>query len=760
MAEPDLNGPGTTDYDRIRRLPFLYGFSMLTGAAILTAVGAPFTLFLTELGFGSDRIGILGGMMPFFQVFGIAFLPLIMRFGSKRVATVAFTARYLFLMLFLAVPFFLPDLNTVFWILFAAMAAFSMARTIAEAAFVPWSQEIIPRSIRGSISGKLALFYLPVGLLVSYGVKLWLDAQMGIDRFYGVFVFAIVVGIFGALSLLGLAGGRPGAKHTRGMAAFRSLAAPLRDKNFALFLVSSGTQYLVFLVVDLFLILYFREKFFVPAGQLVVMGSLILIGGAMGSFAGGWLVDRHGSRGVRITTQIAQVIALVGVGLLPAGGGVTIEFLGAIFVVFGALFGASITAANVYLLNYVPSEVKESYLALAYSVDGIIGGSATFGAGFLIYWLQTNPTTMLGVPLGGYETLFMLCAVVIGISLITYGLLREEGATGVKEFVRQFYAGNPVGILWGVHRYGHQTSEERRLDLTHKFGGARSMLASEELFDALHDPSFDVRYEAIAALGHLPRSERVVTALENMLVYDGLVELQHGALTSLGRIGAKDSGPKIARFMGSKNVLLRARAIRTIGDIGATGYLPQIRQVLANDADVDCRLAAVSALGKMKDRESFAPLLGFYRTFNNSSEKISDEPRSKVILLALAKILNREGAFAQEWRREEKYPGRRLPGLIKHLAAINAEKNRRVKKQDKKQEKQAPATENEPGRAAAESVLKTLQGLRSGIVQSGHKDRELVLQLLDGTGEMGTPHRAFLVLLAVVMGPVLREKSR
>jgi Major Facilitator Superfamily/HEAT repeats len=756
MAAPELNDPGTTDYDRIRRLPFLYGFSMFTGAAVLIAVGAPFTLFLTELGFGSDRIGILGGMMPFFQVFGIAFLPLIMRFGSKRVATVAFTARYLFLALFLAVPFFLPDLNTVFWVLFAAMALFSLARTIAEAAFVPWSQEIIPRSIRGSISGKLALFYLPVGLLVSYVVKLWLDAQMGIDRFYVVFLFAIVVGIFGAASLLGLAGGRPGANHTRGMAAFRALAAPLRDRNFALFLVSSGTQYLVFLVVNLFLILYFKEKFSVPAGQLVVMASLFLIGGALGSYASGWLVDRHGSRGVRLTTQIAQVIALVGVGLLPAGDGVTIGFLGAIFVVFGALFGASITAANVYLFNYVPAELKESYLALAYSVDGIIGGSATFGAGYLVFWLQTNPTNVLEVPLGGYETLLVLCAGVIGVSLVTYGLLREEGATGVKEFLRQFYAGNPVGILWGVHRYGHQTSEERRMDLAHKFGGAGSMLASEELFDALHDPSFDVRYEAIAALGHLPRSERVIIALEKMLAYDGLVELQHRALTSLGRIGAKDSGPKIAPFLGSQNVLLRARAMRTMGDIRDTGYLPQIRQAMAFDGDVDCRLAAVSALGKMKDRESFGPLLEFYRTFENTGAEFSDEPRSKVILLALAKILNREGAFAQEWRREEKYPGRRLPGLLKYLTGIHAERSRRVKKPDK----QAPATKNDPGQGAASSALQMLQGLRPGIAQSGHKDRELVLRLLDGTGDMGTPHRAFLVLLGVVMGPVLREKPR
>ena len=73
-----------TEYEKTLRLPYLYFFSMFTGASVLIAVGAPFTLFLTELGFGSDRIGILGGLMPFCQILGIAFLPLVMKFDVRQ----------------------------------------------------------------------------------------------------------------------------------------------------------------------------------------------------------------------------------------------------------------------------------------------------------------------------------------------------------------------------------------------------------------------------------------------------------------------------------------------------------------------------------------------------------------------------------------------------------------------------------------------------------------------------------------------------
>src|SRR5690606_39209096 len=111
--------------------------------------------------------------------------------------------------------------------------------------------------------------------------------------------------------------------------------------------------------------------------------------------------------------------------------------------------------------------------------------------------------------------------------------------------------------------------------------------------------SFDVRHEAIQSLGHLPRSPAVVRALDSVLGYEGLVELQYAALTSLGRLRAHESADRVARFLDSPNPLLRARAMRTLGDMRNDRYLPRIRELLRDDPEVDCRLAAVSALGKL-----------------------------------------------------------------------------------------------------------------------------------------------------------------
>src|SRR5688572_13775590 len=57
-----------SDFDKIRRIPYLYAFNIITAAALLCTVTAPLALFAAELGVPKDRIGLIGGIMPFVQV--------------------------------------------------------------------------------------------------------------------------------------------------------------------------------------------------------------------------------------------------------------------------------------------------------------------------------------------------------------------------------------------------------------------------------------------------------------------------------------------------------------------------------------------------------------------------------------------------------------------------------------------------------------------------------------------------------------------
>ena len=754
LVESAVQRGELSDYDKLKRIPFLYGYSVLTATAVMCTVGAPLVLFAAELGVDKDRIGLIGGILPFFQVLGVAFLPVIMRFGARNVAASALIARYLFVLLFLIAPVFAHSPDTVFALLFGAMAAYGLCRTLSEAAAVPWSQEFMPKLIRGQITGRLALAYLPVALIVSFLIQLWLDGQEGIERFFPVFLVGIVIGILGALSLYGLGGGRPRPDARRGLDSIRALADPIRDGNFRAFLYSSGTQYLVFSALNIFLLLFFRERLGISSGQLVLMSALIPVGGAAGSMATGWFVDRYGTRAIRVTLQTLQVLLLLALPLahrdMPG-----VEFaVGGTFFLLGVLLQGSMAAGNIYMLNYVPPERRESYMALAYSSDGIFGGGLTFLAGILLQQLEANGLVIGTATLGGYEVFFIICALLIVTSAIAFATLKEDGATGVRDFLGQFYSGNPLRALWGINRFGSLTSEERRRDLAYGFGGIGSTLAKEELIASLSDPSFDVRHEAIRALGRLPYNQAVVKALEGMLEYDGLIELQYAALDSLGQIRAHHSGPKIARFLDDPNPLLRARAMRSLGDIRDQNYLRQIRVSLTRDKEVDCRLAAASALGKFQDRESLGNLLLVYREQAADEASRVGEPRSKVVLLAISKVLGIEARFSRNWRREEKLAGYRLPEL---LARISASLPRNGGAAVEQRRRDLLKAASDLGTGSTQASFEALLALRPDIAARNSADAALVLAMLDATADIHEPHRALMILLCVAMEAVLRD---
>ncbi|RYE10737.1 MAG: MFS transporter [Hyphomicrobiales bacterium] len=740
-----------SDYDKLRRVPYLYAFNVLNMAALVCTVNSPLALYAAELGIEKGRIGMLAGIMPFAQVLCIAFLPLIMAYSQRFITGAAYAARYFFVLPWLLAPM-MGSPDGAFWLLFGSMIGFSIARTLAETAIYPWAQEYMPRQMRGRINGIVSLAILPVALGGSVLIQLWLDSSAGIERYFPVFVIGALFGLTSVLSLIGLRGGNPRPDSPRGLRAIRAMRTPMRDGNFWLFLYSSGTQYFAYTAMNLFLVLFFRDRLGLSSGQLVMLIALVPVGGAVGALVAGWFVDRYGTRAIRVTLQSWQVVLLLSLLLVHPGVAFPEIVAGSIFFLTGMLFQSSITVGSIYMLNYVPPAHKENYMTLAYASDGIIGGGATFLAGFLLQFLDANTPTIMGVTIDSYEALFTLCAVVVATSALAFAALKEDGATGVRAFFANFGSGSAIRALLAIPRYGALTSEERRQELTYGFGGTRSALVKEELIAALSDPSFDVRHEAIQSLGRLPPGPAVIRALESMLTYDGLEELQYAALTSLGRLRAKESSGKIASFLDSPSALLRARAIRSLGEIRNETYLPRIRQMLRDDSEINCRLAAVSALGKYGDTPSVGDLVAIYAQLAADDTSASDEPRSKVVLLALAKILGLEEGFSREWRLEERILGQRLPRLIERLAWT-------VRRMPGKQSAELSALIK--GSALGASTGETheaftaIQALAPRIETAGHADAALVLQLLQGTRQIEKPHRALLVLLALSVRKVL-----
>ena len=423
--------------DKLKVMNYFHFSTALQMCAIIGTVAAPLTLYSVELGLDSDKIGILGSLMAFCQVLALISIPITIYFGSKLVSITALFSRYIFLLIFLLVPFYQDNLTLVFYLLFFSMLLFSICRSLSEAAFVPWMQEFIPRDVRGRIIGINGIICTPFALAASYVIKIWLDSRVGLDRFYPVFIIAIIIGLISALLLIKIKGGRKIVNRVNDLGYVRNLFLASKDNNFNLFLLSSGTQYLVITVLAIFLTLFFKIRMDIPTGELVFSSTLILIGGTCSGFVVGRVTDSYGCRGIRVIFQSLQIILLLLLPFINSETPYLSYVIGIVFFLFGFLMWGSESIGYIFMLNYVPSNNKESFMSLAYSLDGLIAGITTVLAGYLVLWLDTNNIVVFGKTLGSYEVLFAICAFIIVVSMNAFILIKEEGAMGVRTFLRQ-----------------------------------------------------------------------------------------------------------------------------------------------------------------------------------------------------------------------------------------------------------------------------------------------------------------------------------
>jgi MFS family permease len=164
---------------------------------------------------------------------------------------------------------------------------------------------------------------------------------------------------------------------------------------------------------------------------------LILIGGTCSGFVVGKVTDSYGCRGIRVIFQSLQIILLLLLPFINSETPYLSYVIGIVFFLFGFLMWGSESIGYIFMLNYVPSNNKESFMSLAYSLDGLIAGITTVLAGYLVLWLDTNDIVVFGKILGSYEVLFAICAFIIAVSMNAFILIKEEGAMGVRTFLRQ-----------------------------------------------------------------------------------------------------------------------------------------------------------------------------------------------------------------------------------------------------------------------------------------------------------------------------------
>jgi HEAT repeat protein len=179
-------------------------------------------------------------------------------------------------------------------------------------------------------------------------------------------------------------------------------------------------------------------------------------------------------------------------------------------------------------------------------------------------------------------------------------------------------------------------------------GDARNPLSTFELIEALKDPSFNVRYEAIHAIGRLPPEPELIAALLTALD-DGKSELSFVITRSLGRLGDPQAIEPLRRLLFSGYHLLEANAARALGKLDDADSIPPILEKFHAEPNRVLKIAYVSALGELHVVEAIPDIFELLRTTRNPTYRAE-------IGLALARIAGDETYYMQHWRSMQANP--------------------------------------------------------------------------------------------------------
>jgi MFS family permease len=656
-----------TTAEKLRGLPWSIGLNAAnTVFTQFTFFGAAFILFLDRLGLSKSDIGFILSLIPFSGLIAPLLAPWTARFGYKRTFLLFFLLRKLMALPLLLTPWVVSGYGAVAALVYVAgvVALFALARSVEETAYYPWNQEFVPASVRGKYSAMSNIFTALVGVLAVSAAGLVIEHSAGLTGFMILIAVGVLFGLFSVWCGVFIPGGSP-LDPTAQARPQRDLAAALQDRNFLRYLAGLALITLGVTPLASFLPLYLGDQVGLSEGQVVLVQNGALIGALASSYLWGWTTDRYGSRPVMLVGVIAlTVMPLLWWGM-PRHAPLSLAVaLGIAFWQGLANLGWGIGATKLLFVTVVPADKKMDYLALWFAWAGITAGFSQLVGGWVLEWAGGLDAHFLGFALDPYSPLFLIGIVAPLVSIWLLSPIRDDSPVGVGQFAGIFLRGNPVLAMSSLVRYYMARDEHAAVKTTARLGQANSPLAVEELLEALADPRFNVRFEAILAIARMKPHPRLVAALGEILAGNN-PSLSVVAAWALGRIGDEHALQPLRHGLDARYRSIQAHSARSLGVLGDIGVIPRLTRRLRSEPDEGLRVAYASALGNLRAGSAAPALLELLA----ASE---DEATRMELALALARMMAREHEFIQLWRSLRTSSGtvaaQMVTALRKHLA--------------------------------------------------------------------------------------------
>jgi HEAT repeat protein len=354
-----------------------------------------------------------------------------------------------------------------------------------------------------------------------------------------------------------------------------------------------------------------------------------------------------------LTGLYVKALLPLGWLLMPRHSDVSLAVALGIWVIWGmAEIAWGIGSGRLLYVKVVPVERKTEYMAVFYATAGVIGGLSQIGSGSILDAFSNISGTFVGLTLDPFTPLFIAAIVLNTIGIILFSRVRADSSVSVGEFAGMFIHGNPVLALQSLFRYYRSRDERATVVVTERMGQTKSLLTVDELLEALRDPRFNVRFEAIISIARMGPEPRLVDALCGIL--DGTeLSLSNISAWALGRMGDPSAIPTLRSGLNSSYRSIQAHCARSLGTLGDRESIPVLLERLPNETDKGLRIAYASTLGKLHVREAIDLLLNVLETTENEGARME-------LALAVARVADGEPYFIRLLRNVRNDPGTTL----------------------------------------------------------------------------------------------------
>ncbi len=609
-----------------------------------TFFGSIFVLFLSELGLGKSQIGFLLSLFPFAGLIAPFIAPSVARFGYKRTFLTFWGIRKAITAGLLLVPLMVAQFGSTVAVIFVGLivTGFALARAISETGRYPWMQEYIPNTVRGKYSAINNVFTTVAGLIAVALSGFVLEHSTGLTGYMTLIAIGVFLGGVSFWAYGRIPGGAPTAPTEERPP--RDLWAAATDRNFRNYLIGIALITLAMTPMVSFLPLFMREQVGLSDSQVVLLQNGVLVGGLFSVYMWGWAADRFGSTPIMLSSIALRLFLPILWLLMPRYSDLSLYAALGIAVLQGATnMGWGIGSARLLFVSVVPPSKKADYLALYYAWIGVTGGVSQLIGGWLLALASDFSGSFLTIQLDSYTPLFLLG---LGLPLIAIAVLRRihvANEVGMGQFAGILLSGNPLTAVESMIRYHAAKDEEAVVISTERLGQAKSLLTLDELLESLQDPRFNVRLEAIMAIGRNRPDERFINALAGIL-HGKDPALSVMAAWALGRIGSPAGQPPLRDALDSHYRSIRGHSARSLATLKDDSIIETLQNRLHEEQDHGLRVAYAAALGQLRDVTAAPAIVQLL-------DEEQDELTQAELSLALARLVGEEGSYVQLLRQ-------------------------------------------------------------------------------------------------------------